>query len=89
MGFPGGSDGKESACQCRGHGFDPCVWEDSPGLHFSQKLMLSAFPFSLSIGFPACHPYGPQINKPISPISGWSPLLSELLKDFSTLDHFL
>ena len=25
MGFPGGSDGKESACQCRGHGFDPCV----------------------------------------------------------------
>ena len=51
--------------------------------------MLSAFPFSLSIGFPACHPYGPQINKPISPISGWSPLLSELLKDFSTLDHFL
>ena len=25
MGFPGGSDGKESACQCRRHGFDPWV----------------------------------------------------------------
>ena len=23
--FPGGSDGKESACQCRRPGFDPCV----------------------------------------------------------------
>ena len=23
--FPGGSDSKESACQCRRHGFDPWV----------------------------------------------------------------
>ena len=31
-GFPGGSDGKESACQCRRHkrhGFDPRVGEIS------------------------------------------------------------
>ena len=25
MGFPGGSDGKESACKCRRPGFDPWV----------------------------------------------------------------
>ena len=25
MEFPGGASGKESACQCRNHGFDPCV----------------------------------------------------------------
>ena len=38
MGFLGGSDGKESACQCRGHGFSPWVgkipwrrkWQPTP-----------------------------------------------------------
>ena len=30
MGFPGGTSGKEPACQCRGHkrcGLDPWVWK--------------------------------------------------------------
>ena len=26
MGFPGGSSGKESTCQCRRHGFNPNPW---------------------------------------------------------------
>ena len=38
MGFLGGSDGKESACQCRDHGFNPWVgkipwrrkWQPTP-----------------------------------------------------------
>ena len=29
MGFSGGSDGKESTCQCRRPEFAPC-WEDPP-----------------------------------------------------------
>ena len=31
QGFLGGSDGKESACQCRTPGFHSLGWEDSPG----------------------------------------------------------
>ena len=29
LGFPGGSDSRESACQCRRHGLDPWVWKIS------------------------------------------------------------
>ena len=31
-GFPGGSDGKKSACQCRRRGFDPWVQKGVGGL---------------------------------------------------------
>ena len=31
QGFLGGSDGKESTCQCRTPGFHSLGWEDSPG----------------------------------------------------------
>ena len=50
MGFPGGSDGKESACQCRGHGFDPCVWEDSPGERNGNPLQYSCLQNSMHRG---------------------------------------
>ena len=37
-GLSWGLSGKESACQCRRHGFDPWVWDD-PTLHGASKPM--------------------------------------------------
>ena len=42
--FPGGSDSKESPCQCRRHGFDPWVrkipwrrkWQPTPGFLYGE-----------------------------------------------------
>ena len=40
LGFPGGADGKEPACQCRRHGFDP-GWVRSPGGENGNPLQYS------------------------------------------------
>ena len=59
LGFPGGSDGKESACQCRRPGFDPWIWKMPwrrewqptsvflPGEFHEQRSMASCSPRGL------------------------------------------
>ena len=55
--FPGGSDGKESICQCRRHGFDPWVrkipwrrkWQPTPvslpGKSYGQRSLVGYSPW--------------------------------------------
>ena len=62
MGFPGGSDGKESACQCRRPMFDPWVgkmpwrrkWQLTPvflpGKSHGQRNLLGCSPWDRRVG---------------------------------------
>ena len=61
-GFPGGADGKESACQCRSHGFDPWVgkipwrreWQPTPVFlpekPYGQRSLLGYNPWGRRVG---------------------------------------
>ena len=59
-GFPGGSDSKESACQCRRHGFDPRVGKILWRRKWQNTLVLLPGEFHGQRSLVGYSPWGPE-----------------------------